>query len=127
MKKFNLTTKINRKFGNVKNFSRLTGLAYMTIMNTIHNRNSGKRRDEHLELIHYFIDNLEVPKMDIDIDDHLRDQIRIAIVTKFGTFANFSQQHPDFGKSYLSQIKTGKKSKLNSKAIELCNILKVDI
>ena len=126
MKTQSIKTRICKKFGNVKNFSRLTGLHYMFIMNVIHGRNSEKSQKEKIELINYFIDNLTVPAFDVEINDHLRDKIRIEILTNFKTFRAFSDQHPEFGACYLSNIKTGKKTKLDHKAVNLLNILKID-
>jgi hypothetical protein len=119
--------RIQTKFGNVKNFSRLTGVSYVKITNSISGRYSEPTLTAHLDIINHLVEVTRPEPEPNDIPDGLREIIRVNILTNFGSFRNFIIKHPQFSACFLSAIKTGKKRKMDKKFILLCKVLKIKI
>lgn len=115
---------IKNKFGTIKSFVTASGLNQNQMISYINNRMSDHKKMEFERLIKTKIDEIGpgfVPQNLINETE--REMIRLFVVTNFRSIRNFSNIHPEFSLTFISNIITGRKKTKEKRWFRLLSLI----
>ena len=118
----NLKTKIDAKFGSLKEFCRVSERDYSRTQYAIAN---GKNPLVLAE-INKDVEALKPQKKKSEIPDETLYMLRARIIRRYGSFDGFCESHK-FNPSFVSELINGKKTKLSKRVREVFEAAGVEV
>lgn len=119
---------IQGKFGRISRFARLIGRDPVVVHNQLKGQIHAK------ELFKLAKDTTDKPLKDLEVTEELSEKIRVTIYTQHKNITDFSNQHPEFSNTWISNVINGKsggyeteRKMITPKIKNLCKTLKIKI
>lgn len=110
---------IKTKFGTISRFIQLSGLEKKPVMAWMAGRMSQTLVDDFTRVLDTAIKSVQTHPDPRKITREQRDFIRLQILIHWKTISNFTQQHPQFSHTFISNVITGRRKTADSRLNDL--------
>lgn len=118
-----------KRFGSTARFARLIGRHYydfQLLFAGAKKKMTPERKQQFKELIELAKKTVNRPLPDEDLTQELRDKIRVAIDSKFGSVGKFCEQHPAFSSFSIWQVLNGRRKTISQAVKRMLKILEIN-
>jgi uncharacterized protein YeaC (DUF1315 family) len=114
---------IKTKFGTIGRFIHLAGLEKKPVMSWMAGRMSQTLVDDFTRVLDTAIKQIDPHPDPRKITQEQRDFIRLQILIHWKTISNFTQQHPEFSHTFISNVITGRRKTADQRLNDLVLVI----